>query len=397
MKSEWSRGAPNSSTFLEAAEWLIEFREGEVSEEERARFQSWLRRSPENIHAYLEAAALWGDIPRLAAGMEVNVDEIVAHATRQANVRNLREPGAEATNVADPPSSSPSRGSSGRESFRQLWRYAAAFAVVLIAGGVLSWWNREVSAVYSTAIGEQRLITLSDGSTVHLGARSSFRVTYSFQERRIDLLTGQAVFSVARDEDRPFLVLVSNTQVRAVGTQFDVHRMRSSTVVSVLEGRVAVLPARLAAASPESGSSTEAVLPEEALLQGAAGSSLPLPLYVSAGEEITLPANPTVREFLQASVSARRGAGSRLPVVRTDQTLTFENVPVSDVVEEFNRYNLQQVEIADPELGSLRISGVFSVRKPASLLRFLAEQLHFQVTSTEKGYRISGSAQPEEK
>src|SRR5690606_26847429 len=88
--------------------------------------------------------------------------------------------------------------------------------------------------------GEQRTVTLADGSVIELNARSRIKVRYADRERAIDLLQGQALFRVAKDPTKPFIVASGGTYVRAVGTQFDVYKKSVGTVVTVVEGRVAV-------------------------------------------------------------------------------------------------------------------------------------------------------------
>ena len=83
-------------------------------------------------------------------------------------------------------------------------------------------------------------MTLEDGSRIELNARSRLRVTYSKSLRTVELYDGQALFQVAKDASRPFLVKSGEATVRAVGTQFDVYRKDDHTTVTVLEGRVAV-------------------------------------------------------------------------------------------------------------------------------------------------------------
>ncbi len=90
-------------------------------------------------------------------------------------------------------------------------------------------------------IGEQRSIALADGSTLELNSRSKVRVRYSEHERALELLEGQALFRVAKDTSRPFIVSCDGTRVRAVGTQFDVNKKRGGTVVTVVEGQVSVV------------------------------------------------------------------------------------------------------------------------------------------------------------
>src|SRR5205807_1325966 len=140
----------------------------------------------------------------------------------------------------------------------------------------LGLWGRP--QVYATAIGEQRSVVLKDGSMIQLNSRSRVEVRYTDHDRKIALKEGQALFTVARDTQRPFLVSAGDTAVRAVGTQFDVNRLETEIVVTVLEGKVAVespgTPQR-----PELRDRARANDPS--LDQG--GSVKPPPLLVAAG------------------------------------------------------------------------------------------------------------------
>lgn len=96
---------------------------------------------------------------------------------------------------------------------------AAAFVVALVS---VSAWLYAERNTYGTGIGEQRSITLSDGSIIELNAHSKVRVAFHDRERDLELLEGQALFRVAKNRNRPFVVHAGGTSVRAVGTQFDV-------------------------------------------------------------------------------------------------------------------------------------------------------------------------------
>jgi transmembrane sensor len=373
MTTDTSRAMPHASIFAEATEWLVDFRAGDVDDEARRRFSAWLRRSPEHIQAYMEAAALWGDIPKLAADMEVDVDSVVARASAQSTVTILPTGGPGAR-------SEPMSASGRRDApiVRRPWTVAAAAAAVVIAAAFVTWWQLDRGSIYATAIGERRSIALADGSTMELGARSRVRVGFSHEERDVELLGGQALFSIAKDPSRPFVVRTDDTRVRAVGTQFDVHRRSSGTTVTVLEGRVAVL-AESKSSVPFTASS--ATTPQDRAL------------YVSAGEQVIVAAAPT--HTAAGAALARNPELRAIDVDRADhpawvgRTLIFENAPLSDVVEEFNRYNEKQMSLPDISIGALRISGVFSANKPASLLRFMSEQMDLDVTMTDRNIEIS--------
>jgi transmembrane sensor len=68
--------------------------------------------------------------------------------------------------------------------------------------------------------------------------------------------------------------------------------------------------------------------------------------------------------------------------------LIFDETPLRDVAEEFNRYSRRPLSIDDPELQTLRISGVYSSTDPASLINFLRSQSSMQVIETERQVRV---------
>jgi transmembrane sensor len=239
----------------------------------------------------------------------------------------------------------PRTGSRGRRALA-----VAASILVLLTAGLVSWLCTDRD-LYTTTTGEQRSIILGDGSTVELNARTQLRIHYSAHERHVNLLKGQALFTVARDKERPFIVASNGTQVRAVGTRFDVYKKSSGTVVTVLEGTVAVTPA------PELFVSTAAAA------------------LVTAGEQLTVgPISPGTKVH-PVSLAAT--------TAWTQRQLVFDNTALQEVVNEFNRYNQRQLVIRDPLLNDFAIDGVFSSTDPASLIRFLRSRPGVVVTETE--------------
>jgi transmembrane sensor len=311
----------------EAAEWFVELNTEESEPGAREHFDAWLRRSPEHVRAYLSMLSTWEEGGLQPAGPASEIEALVAKANETDNVVSLREARATSGRVApDAP--------------RRLSRMTLAAILVIAcvgAGAVL--WLRSGVYTYSTSIGEQRSITLHDGSVVELNTRSRVLVRFTKQEREVDLLEGQAQFQVQKDPARAFVVHSGATLVRAVGTEFDVYRKNTDTTVSVLEGRVAV--ARPNAASPL--------------------------VLVAAGEQIIVPESGALTTRPQpADVAAMRAW--------TQHRLVFRSTPLAEVVAEFNRYNVHQMVLRNPNLAGILISGVFSSTQPAALLRFLSEQ-----------------------
>jgi transmembrane sensor len=236
----------------------------------------------------------------------------------------------------------------------------AASVLVLVA----SLWLYERRNLYDTDIGEQRFIKLADGSTIDLNSRSQVRVSFSPTERGVELLQGQALFSVTKDKSRPFVVHSGATRVRAIGTQFDMYRRAAGTVVTVVEGRVAV--------------SNEA-MPERVALH-LSGRVMPSVIELSAGEQATVSATVVKRP---AAVDV--GAATAW----TQKQVIFRDTPLTEVVEEFNRYNTRKMRIADRDIQLIRISGAFSSTDPASLLRALDTMGVFSIEENSEEVRIS--------
>ena len=118
--------------------------------------------------------------------------------------------------------------------------------MVLAIGGAV-FWNGQ--GLYTTAVGEQRVIQLADGSNVSLDTDSRIRVRFAGAERRLELERGQALFDVA-DDGRPFVVVAGDTSITAVGTVFDVRRHSDGVKVTLVSGVVDVAGKTAAAQTP---------------------------------------------------------------------------------------------------------------------------------------------------
>jgi len=426
-----TRTPPNLSPQIveEASDWFVEFSEGNLDTSARERFDTWLRRSPEHVQAYLKIAALWEDAPMLEKGRVLPSNELVARVLAEGNIIPLgagdtsskdrvvsREPLRAPAVEERPPDATaashelPTLPVRERNSGRRIRLYAIAASVLCAV--VAGTWIYVQRGTYSTATGEQRSVRLEDGSTLELNSQSKVRVRFTEHQRNIELIEGQALFRVAKDAARPFIVATDNTHVRAVGTQFDVYRKSSGTVVTVLEGHVAVLSDQAGSAQPEAEASSqrssgERPPPEKALaLPKTAKHSVPAlsaPEVPSADESTheNVPAVLTPRdgEILLAAgeqltvtptaTSQPKPADIAVATAWTQGKITFRATPLSDVVEEFNRYNTRQLVIADPTLKDTKISGVFSSTDPDSLLRFLRELPNIDVQEAHNEIRIS--------
>jgi transmembrane sensor len=400
-----SNPALNRQILEEASEWFVDFRVGDVDGSARERFDEWLRRSPEHIRAYMDIARTYVELPSITDSGKLDVAALIAFAHSDGNVVSLHAASGSQASAGSRRAVSPSEPEIGRTAPARLWRrpmlIAASVVFLLVIGGALVWRTQRYP-LFTTDIGERRSITLVDGSTVDLNARSRLRIEFSRSERRVELLGGQALFQVAKDKHRPFIVASGEATVRAVGTQFDVYRKDSGTTVTVLEGRVAVY----ASGHTESDASAEVLTPSPTQpgsvaqtldsahaahsITGAAPDVTALPagladpsgsgaLFLSAGEQVTV---------TPAAVVESRHADLTAATAWTQRKLIFDGSKLSEVVEEFNRYNRRQLILEGAGLADFHVSGVYSSTDPASLLRFLTEQPGVKITENETEIRI---------
>lgn len=368
----------NTQIYEEATNWLIKHREIDLNYQEKREFDTWLRQSPQHVQAYLEMSAVWEDLPALDPSWNPTPDQLIARARSDGNVHPLV---GSAPITLGARRHSPDPRSAHRPRFARL-SFALAAAFLLAVLGVTSWYWRNDHNLYSTAVGEQRSIVLADGSTLELNSRSRIRVRYTEAQRDVDLLEGQALFRVAHNKSRPFVVHSGSVSMRAVGTQFDVYRKKSDTVVTVVEGQVAV-----AEGNPPTTGQGYAPLLLEPQTNPRTGATTAI--LLAAGEQLTIPAAQPSGGKETAAVESPQWADVAAATAWTQRTLVFESSPLTNVAEEFNRYNTRQLVITDPGVANIRITGMFSSVDPALLLSFLHTQPELNVQETETEIRIS--------
>jgi transmembrane sensor len=315
----------------EAALWIARMDRG-LAAVERQAFNEWVR-NPANARALRQLSGTWEGMDTLQALAEVfpEMPAMAQPAPRRA----------------------------------QRWRGAIAAALVLgmMLAGAAVWWRSSGApagtqsvatrgaTTYAVPVGERRDVPLADGSTLTINSGSAVQVlSLAGKSRELQLLQGEALFTVAHDAARPFRVKAGSHMVEAVGTAFDV-RLRSDGGVDVLvtDGRVRLMADGKAAGMLARG---------EAMRIGADGRMVRSSLDAEA---------------LMARLAWRHGM------------LVFDGEPLSTVLEEFSRYTDARFVIVDPQLRSLRIGGYF----PAGDTGFLIETLHgsfgLQATRTPDG------------
>ena len=394
----------NAQILDEASEWLVDFRVGDVDAAARERFDDWLRRSPEHIRAYINIARTYVELLPPGSTGELDVQALIAcDNSNGSNVVPLAPsvPAREMTRFAKAASNGQGAAANSETFFVRHRALAASLLTGIVVLASVLIWQHERYPSYVTEIGEHRSLALGDGSTVDLNARSKLRVEFSKNERRVELLEGQALFEVAKDKSRPFIVKSGEATIRAVGTQFDVDRKSTGITVTVIEGGVVVYsgahPEVSGSAPPAAASSTAAApttrsTPKIHKAPVMTGGPPDLPsgleppaetgsaVYVGAGERVTVTSQ---------SLAPPEHTDVTAAIAWVQHRLIFDGTKLSDVAEQFNRNNRRQLVIDSDKLAGYHVSGLYSSTDAASLVRFLREQPGFKITETDTEVRIA--------
>jgi transmembrane sensor len=226
-----------------------------------------------------------------------------------------------------------------------LWLAGAAAVTALVVGLVAV--GQPFGQTYRTGVGERRLVALADGSTIDLNTDSVVRVRLSADRRAITLDKGQALFAVAHDAARPFVVTAGDTAVRAIGTRFEVYKRGAAVRVILAEGRVSV--------THDDDPASVAMI---------AGTRLDV-----AGKA---PARPVAID-----VAAATGW--------TDGRLTFQDMPLAEAIGEINRYSRKKVVLGPGAPAQERVNGIFDAGDTAAFVKGVTASLDLKSAEREDG------------
>lgn len=309
----------------EARAWIIRMDGGPLSEGDRGALGEWLRRSPAHARALDEMAEIWAQLDELGQLRRALQDAEAAPRPEQKPRRAASVPMLALAAAAV-----------------LFCASAAIFTMDGLRGGDVQ--------TYETALGEQRVVVLPDGSEAQLNTATTIDIEFAEGARQVRLLEGEAVFDVAHDARQPFIVFAEGSAVRAVGTEFSVRTRPERIDVTVTEGAVDLIP------TADSVRDTEN-----------AGARL-----VATQTGVRTPQGFQIRDLepreLERMMAWRGGA------------LVFEGDRLSEVLDEWSRYTPVRFEIEDPELRNLGIGGRFEIGDTEKLLDTLQTVFGVDVT-----------------
>ncbi|WP_447970940.1 FecR family protein [Nitrospira sp. M1] len=310
----------------QAIDWFLHLQSGEASARDLERHESWLHEHPVNREEYEQIAMMWGDFDE--------VEPLLTGSHRSSKSFSRTKTSTHAF----------VRSEAMRHRLYHMATVAAMFVIVLMLG--VWWWpdSPVLEESFRTAKGEQRMVNLSDGSTILMNTDSQLFVRMSQESRMVTMQQGEALFSVAHDAQRPFDVHAANGIIHDIGTQFLVRQSSGNVQVSVLEGIV-----------------------EVKVKNAVNAQSTKHPHILKEGDQVRYQATgrlSQVESFDQAIVTAW-----------TNATLYFDAKPLKEVLEEWARYRPGEIRLQEPSLGNIPVSGKFRIDQFDSFLHALENTL----------------------
>ncbi len=315
----------------QAARWYAAMRSDVISSRRRNEFEAWLAANGEHRTAYERIDRQWQATDNL----------LEAESLQTMGEAFLQEGNGSAPRI--------------------LRRYSmAAAALLLVAVGVFYFGDVVPKGeLYSTVIGEQKIVSLEDGSTVKLNTNTELNVEFTATTRRVALLRGQAWFAVAKNSARPFVVDYGRGRVTVLGTEFDVYRTPGSATITLLDGSVRV----------------------DKKANGEKNGAVTLVAYrdATSGQQV----RHTDQGLSKIFVAPRDEITGW-----QENKMIFNNWPLEKALEEVNRYSETQVFIGDDSLKKLRLSGMFHTRQPSVVIRAVKSYFPIKVVEDRRGNMI---------
>lgn len=330
-----------------AAEWVARLDAGDLTTRERLALESWLDSDSRCVGAFARARAIF-------------VSPGVATALQAAPRRPLL-PILSARYV--------------RYGLLALAATAAAVVGIVLLPGQGARVERQV---YSSELGEIRQIPLADGTRITLNTNSAVQVEYGRDSRLVMLQRGEAYFEVAKDVHRPFIVVGSSAQVRAVGTAYEVRlgEEDGEMRIRVASGRVAVEP------PPSQRNAGIRAISRLIGLESARGAYL----NVNQEAEVRVGKDGPDKGEIQVSIRDLPPAVFERSLMWREGMLSLEGVTLADAIAEFALYSPQKILIRGT-LANEHVSGLFAASDPAAFARAAAISLKAKIR-TESGALI---------
>jgi transmembrane sensor len=365
----------------EASAWVVQLHGSARSAALEAAFRAWLAADPEHRREFERVNQVWLDVPEVPLGGITRL----AHWNRP----------------------------------RVISRWAIAAVVLFVLGiGAIGVYQAWFAGVYITGVGEQRTLRLQDGTRLTLNSNSKVVVRFAKARRHVTLARGEAYFEVVHNQQRPFIVTVGDHDIRDVGTVFMVRYGNGNAAITLLEGEVTVSNAIITEAATARAGAAAAMRGETQVIANGPGSRSSIRAADPAGSA----GSGAIRQIGSGdSLGATRVGGAQLVTLvpgerlllpagepaRLDEPnidvvtawrrgeVVLERTRLDDAIAEMNAYEIYKLVITSPEVGGLRISGIYHVGDGAGFAATVADLYHLRVIRAHGEILISAPPLPD--
>lgn len=325
----------------QAYDWLVLLRADDIDEKQIYAFADWLSRDPRHSEAFAAAEDLFNDMA-IAAGLNVSAD--------MADREEIKPKPA----VIKPRIEQPTkRNYKHRFSWIGIslalaasWLFAVIFVIPQHSHLLATYFSD-----FHTGTGEQREVSLNDGSRLLLNTDSAVSVSFDDDHRRIILHHGQVRFVVTKDQTRPFEVLSDDLSVRALGTVFEVSNLDTEE--------------------------TNVIVQEHAVLVQLQGAGHPAKPFI---DQIEVQKGQKLHHLNGMALQKPEAVELAQATAWQHHELVINDRPLGELITELNRYRVGRIFVSGDELQDLRISGVFSLDNPDNTLNTLQAVLGLKQT-----------------
>jgi transmembrane sensor len=313
---------PSPETRAEAAAWLARLHAEDRDSADEAAFRAWLAARPEHASAFEAVDRTWSDVGGL---IDLRTD--------------FRR--------------TPPKIYQARASRRAL---LAGVGLLAVAGGTGLFWRSASAKVYETDVGEQKHVSLDDGSQLFLDAQTRMSVSFSETARTVDMQYGRANFRVVPDPSRPFIVEAAQHKIVATRCNFDVCCKDGKVQVVLIHGEADVKPAAAGAGEGE---------------------------RLTAGERLVASNEVEKRDKPEMSHVLAWQTGYEM----------FDKEDLAQAVEAMNRYSTAKLAV-EPGVASLKVSGMYRVGDNAAFARALSKLLPINVRQVGDTLILTADSDP---
>ncbi|OAI01590.1 FecR family protein [Methylomonas methanica] len=336
--SDNPQSASSGSLSDQALAWFARMHADDVSDEERRQFEIWYHADPRHAEAYDKSLKLWDllQLPaeRVQQRLQADAAQFKTAPSPAGTTAWMQEVGQRLEQLPRGQGEGRLQPSSGGRSLHRA-AMGCLGLLLLVAGWRLPEQWQNWRSDYHTAAGQQLSVDLADGSRLTLNTDTALVVRYSDSLRHIELLRGEAYFEVAPNKQRPFVVDGGQATARAVGTAYSVRKHADEMRIVVSEGTVEV-----------DADNAKAL--------------------VHAAEQA---------EYRQGRLQAVAKLDNDDALAWRRSQTVFHRQPLTQVLEEVNRYRRGRIVAVNPQLAERVVNGVFNNGDPDAVLAALVTTL----------------------